>query len=163
MFRYKTVLSILLLVAFLLAYASYAAEHPSPKSAEHPGSATSEHPSGSGDVSADDIAKAIHDYVSKDIKLKGGYFLFYDKATQKCIALTLTKVHDDKLCQINSGLCFACADFKATDGNDYDLDFFVSHKDGKLEVSEISLHKVNGKERYRWSEENGIWMKLVSE
>ena len=138
----------------LFSAAVSAAEHP-----EHP-----EHPKkqskGKGaEVTKDAIAKAIRDYAQKDMGLKGGYFLVYDPEAKKPLALTLDRVHDDKLCQVSERLCFACADFKTPEGKVYDLDFFVKHTESGLEVTEISIHKENGKPRYNWAEKDGVWSK----
>ena len=126
-------------------------EHP-----EHP----KEHPkSKASGITKDAIAKAIKDYVQKDTGLKGGYFLVYDPVAKIPLALTLDHVHDDKLCQVSEHVCFACADFKTPEGKVYDLDFFVKHAGSGLEVTEISVHKEDGKPRYNWVEKDGVWSK----
>jgi len=125
---------------------------------EHP----EEHPTGEtkSTVSTKDMAKAITNYVKKDTALKGGFFMVYDKAAKKPLALTLVKVHKEKLAKIAEGTYFACADFKTPDGKIYDLDVFMKgpSKD-KLIVTEISVHKEDGKERYGWFEKKGVWHK----
>lgn len=139
-------------LALALIFAPISAqEHP-----EHP----KEHPKGKGaGVTKDAIAKAIQDYVQKDAGLKGGYFLVYDPVAKMPLALTLDRVHDDKLCQVSEQVCFACADFKTPEGKVYDLDFFVKHAKSGLEVTEISVHKEDGKPRYNWTEKDGVWSK----
>ena len=121
-----------------------------------------EHPMGSmpaeSKVDKDILAREIREYVEADTALKGGFFV-RDKAAGKTISLTFRRVHDDKLCQINEKICFACADFVAADGTLYDLDFFVSHGKGPDRVSEITVHKVAGVGRYDWEQRDGRWMK----
>ena len=151
----------LLVMAFFLfaAISVPAQEHP-----EHPSKDTTkkehpEHPS-KGEASAvtvDQMALAIADYVNSDAKLKGGFFFVYDATTKKPLQLTLDKVHKEKLSQVGENLYFACSDFKEAGGKMYDLDFFMQSVDGNLTVTELIIHKEEGKPRYQWSEENGMW------
>ena len=135
--------------------AGQAPEHP----AEHP----QEHPHGNQKVgiSKDDLTDAIQDYVRKEADLKGGFFLVYDKAPGRTLTLTLDRVHRERLSRVAADTYFACADFKSSEGKTYDLDIFMRGpgKD-KLEVTEISVHKEDGKERYNWVEKNGVWSKV---
>ncbi len=132
-------------------------------SAEHP----TEHPKGETEAatgfSKEELAKSIVDYVKKDAKLKGGYFLVYDKKNKEALALELVLVHKDRLSKIAKDIYFACADFKTLKGKIYDLDVFMkgTEKDN-LMVTEVSVHKEAGIPRYTWYEENGIWKKKIS-
>jgi len=126
-------------------------------SEEHPNQATTE-------ITKASLAKAITDYVNREAKLKGGYFMFYDAQEGKSIALKLQEVHKERLAKVAEDVYFACADFKATDGTMYDLDIFMKGKSvDHLQVTEISLHKKKGKPRYTWTEENGMWKKVSVE
>lgn len=136
----------------LLPPGAFAAEHPS----EHP----SEHPqTKSSGLTKEALGKAIKDYVGKEAKLKGGYFLVYDQVSQKPLVLTLDRVHDDRLSKVSDGVYFACADFKTPENQIFDLDIFMKQAETGLEVSEISVHKENGKARYGWVEKDGVWSK----
>ncbi len=137
-----------MLLAGVLSAALFAQEHP-----EHP---SDRKPRGS-EVTAEQMAKAITDYVNADAKLKGGYFLVYDTASKKTLQLSLDKVHEDRLSQVGDNLFFACSDFKETGGKMFDLDFFMKSVDGDLTVTEIMIHKEDGKPRYQWYEESDIW------
>jgi hypothetical protein len=125
---------------------------------EHP-----EHPSDrpqpkSAPVSKESLANAIRQYVKKDADLKGGFFLVYDRQAKKPLALTLEKVHEDKLARVADTTYFACADFKSEGGATFDLDIFMTGaSEADLAVGEITIHKENGKERYTWAEEDGLW------
>jgi hypothetical protein len=128
--------------------------------AEHPGTATAEHPKAKmmSELTKADLASAIKGFVEKDAKRRGGYFLVYDDAEKKPVALTLVKVHEDRLSKVSENLYFVCADFKATDGAMYDVDIFMMGPDkDNLKATEITIHKVAGKERYTWGEEGGVW------
>ncbi len=111
-------------------------------------------------LSVDTLTAGITDYVKQDAKLKGGYFLVYDAKTKAPLALTLVKVHKDRLSKIAEGLYFACSDFKDTNGRLYDLDFFMKQTASGLQVTEITIHKEAGKPRYNWVEEKGGWKRI---
>ncbi|MGH8015308.1 MAG: hypothetical protein ACREBV_03870 [Candidatus Zixiibacteriota bacterium] len=136
-----------------------AQEHPEHPSKDQPKKEDPEHPSkdAAAAVTVDQMAMAITDYVNSDAKLKGGFFFVYDATSKKPLQLTLDKVHKERLSQVGENLFFACSDFKDPAGKVYDLDFFMQSVDGKLTVSEVIIHKEEGKPRYQWSEENGLW------
>ena len=135
---------------------------------EHPGQPIGgqqpqkgEHPDKPGPkaVTADELGRAIEDYVKNDTRLKGGFFLVYDPQEKKPLVLTLDKVHKDQLAAVEKGVYFACVDFKSEGGVVYDLDFLMKQGDAGLNCSEILVHKVGGKPRYEWyqDEKDGLW------
>jgi len=140
--------------------AIYAQEHP-----EHPTKAKKEkkehpeHPTEAkaSAVTVEQMAHAITHYINSDSELKGGFFFVYDASAKKTLQLTLDKVHTERLSQCGDNLFFACSDFKSASGKMYDLDFFMESKDGKLAVTEIMIHKEDGKARYSWVEKDGVW------
>lgn len=155
----RTTVRIALALGVALALALALPASPGTVAQEHP-----EHPKEAPGkkapekVSKEDLAKAIRHYVEEDAKLKGGHFLVYDAAAKKALALTLEKVHDDKLARISDKVYFACADFKEAGGATYDLDIFMElDEEGDLEPTEVLVHKENGKARYTWHEEGGVW------
>ena len=148
--------------ALLSVPAIYAQEHPT----EHPTKAKkekkehpTEHPTEAkaGAVTVDQMSHAITHFIESDAKLKGGFFLCYDASGKKTLQLTLDKVHKERLSQVGDNLFFACSDFKSASGKMYDLDFFMESKDGQLAVTEIMIHKEDGKARYSWFEKDGVW------
>ncbi len=151
----------LLVMAFFLfaAISVRAQEHPEHPSKDKEKKEHPEHPSKdqAGAVTVDQMAQAISDYVNSDAKLKGGFFFVFDATTKKPLQLTLDKVHKEKLSQVSENLYFACSDFKEAGGKVYDLDFFMKSVDGKLTVTELMIHKEEGKPRYQWVEEGGMW------
>lgn len=144
------------LAGVTVASASFAQEHPKGEESkqEHPKTEAAK-----GTLSLDDLAAAIQSYVESDSKLKGGYFLVYDGAAKKPLALELVKVHRDRLSKVGDQAYFACADFQTLDGaKPYDLDIFMKGPDkGHLVATQVLIHKEGGKERYTWYEEGGIW------
>ncbi|MEW5946091.1 MAG: hypothetical protein AB1742_07830 [bacterium] len=139
---------------------AFAAAGGAPGAGEHP----SEHPSEDAvkraekpSLTAKDIAKAIKSYVEKDSKIKGGLFVVYDAGDRKPLALTLKKVHEERLSRVSGDTYFACADFVTPDGVVYDLDVFMQKGGHGIEATEVRVHKKEGKERYTWVEEKGVW------
>ena len=126
-------------------------EHP-----EHP-----EHPTTKKEpqLTVEALAISIENYIQNDVNLKGGFFV-YDKDKKELLTLTLTKIHKERLSNIGGETYFACADFSASNGNIYDLDIFMTGKStNELVVTEINVHKENGKARYHWENQKGIWVK----
>ncbi len=140
-----------------MACRANAAEHPAEQPAEHPKAAKQEVKKAEP-VTKEELAKAIEEYVKKDARLKGGYFLVYDKVAKKALVLTLDKVHKKRLATLGHQKYFACADFRTPEGKVYDLDIFMKgpSKD-QLKVKKITVHKEDGKARYTWYEEGGVW------
>ncbi len=129
----------------------WSAEHPSEHPTEPPSKKTAA-------VTKEALSVAIENYVKEQAKIEGGYFLFYDAREDKALALTLDKVHKDRLSRIKDDVYFACADFRANDGTMYDLDIFMKGESpAQLKVTAITLHKKNGKARYIWVQERGLW------
>lgn len=142
--------AITLIAMFAATGGVIAGEHP----AEHP----KEGKKGKSKVTKQQLAKKIENYVENEAKLKGGYFLVYDKKAKETLALTLEKVHKKRLATIGKGQYFACADFKATNGKVYDLDIFMNGPNANhLNISQITVHKEDGKARYTWYQEDGLW------
>lgn len=154
-----------LLAAGLFAGAAVAGEHP--EGHEHPAGSASEHPAEhpqkkdekKSEVSKRDLARFIEAYVEKKADKKG-FFVVEDEEKGKKLKLKLDKVHEDKLAKVGDSTYFVCADFDAGKDKTYDLDFFLKGKDkDSLKVTEITVHKEDGKERYTWHEQKGLWVK----
>lgn len=113
-------------------------------------------------ITLEDVANVTEEYVQENSE--DGIFRYYDEKTDQQLELKLDKVHRDRLSQTKEDEYFVCADFKGMDGNMYDLDLFVQGKTkDELQVDEdsISVHKVNGKERYTWkyNKKEDVWEK----
>ena len=81
----------------------------------------------------------------------------------KPLALTLEDVHKDRLGDLGDGSYFACADFKDSGGDTYDMDIFMKRGKTGMEATDISVHKKNGVARYDWVEKDGIWSKKAKD
>lgn len=165
----STVVALLAVIA-MASSSLVAAQQEHPKGAEHPKAAAgAEHPSGAEHPATQaarpattiaDVAAAVRKYVDHDTASKGGYFLVYDTETKEPLALTLDKIHDDRLTPMGNGVHFVCADFKATNGHTYDVDFFTKDTAKGLELTDVvTVHKVDGKARYQWQQQGDTWVR----
>ncbi len=155
----KTILTSLLGLAMTVAV--YAQEHPT----EHPTAtdASAEHPTTATRIDKTILAASIEHFVMHDSAIKGGSFLVMDDRTGKALNLRLEKVHQERLSNVGNDTYFACADFRSTTGKTYDLDIFMTGQTADdLKVTEITVHKENGQERYTWSETRGVWKKKAA-
>jgi hypothetical protein len=103
---------------------------------------------------SDGLKRFISGYAAKSPDKK-----FHIPYQRKDLALDFVKLHDDRLSNLGGDKYFACVDMKGADGKIYDIDFFMAVKPGKLNVTETSVHKINGKALYNWRQEGGIWKK----
>jgi len=94
---------------------------------------------------AEKVRKSIESYVKRDTALKGGFFV-YDAKKKKVLSLEYDHVHKG-VEKTGSGEYFACVDFVDADKNSYDIDIYVGNGDGKGDIRNIVLHKVNGEDR----------------
>ena len=136
-----------------------AQEHPKehPKGAEHS-------KGGPAGITKEDLGSAIEAYIKGEMAKGGGAWEIEDRDGKATLHLTLDKVHKDKLAMTGKDTYFACADFKNSDGHMYDLDVLMKGPDkDHLVVSEVSVHKQDGKERYTWQQEGGVWTKVAVE
>lgn len=144
-------LCLLALVALLaLPVAAAAQEHP-------------EHPKGSQQkpqIDKDTLADAIQAHVEKVASEHGGVYPLTDPETGQNLELTLVKVHKERLAETAPDTYFACTDFTSADGRTFDVDFFMKGTSPEdLQYQDFSIHKVDGKPRYTWYEEDGVWKK----
>lgn len=112
-----------------------------------------------GELTREDVAVGIKKHIEDQTRKGRGKFRLKDG--DRDLALTLVKVHNDKLAVLENELCFACVDMKADDGTIYDIDFFLSGDVESLKVTETILHKVNRNPRYGWEKNSeGKWVRV---
>ena len=130
----------------------FAAEHEgaSVEKKEYGGTATQKEHGGTSAPSADAIRAAMKDYVMDKSKATGTFDVT-DPETGKTRKLELIRVHERV--GKTGDYFYSCADFKDTEtGQMLDLDLDVQDKGGKLSVVDVRVHKVEGKERYTYDE-----------
>ena len=109
---------------------------------------------GSSESAANVVTKDIQDGIEKHIKeqsrLGEGYFILpFDKTE---LRLKLVRVHTEYLANLGPRSHFACVDLASTDGDVYDVDFFLAGDPGAMKVTETSVHKINGQPLYVWKQ-----------
>ena len=104
-----------------------------------------------------DIQAGIEAHIAKETEQGGGYFpLTYDGKDMK---LKLVRVHTEYLANLGPGRHFACVDLASQDGNVYDVDFFLEGEPGDMQVTETTVHKLNGRPYYLWrQQDDGTWV-----
>ena len=144
----KRKLSILFAVMLLLSLRVFAQEHP-----EHPTDSKK-----AKDFSVSDLEKAIKaDVAEKSTK---GVFKVEDAELKKTWDLKLDHVHTERLSKLSADTYFACVDMKDPDGKVIDVDFFLKKNGDKLDMTDTTIHKIEGKPRYNWKEEDGFWKRV---
>ena len=124
-------------------------EHGGTMMKEH-GGTTEEH-GGTQEVktpSADDIHTAMKSYIDEKSQ-STSTFDIEDSEIGKTRTLTLERIHD-RVGKTGESY-YSCADFKDTvSGETLDLDLDVQDQNGQLSVTDVRIHKVDGKERYTY-------------
>jgi hypothetical protein len=89
-----------------------------------------------------EIMSAIDGYI--EARGKNGVLSLKDDKTGEELALKFVNIHQPVRRLKDDGQYFVCTDFRKTGANDqfYDIDFWVSEKEGKMTVTKIKVHKV---------------------
>lgn len=122
----------------------------------------SEHPGHVAQKRSWEVMSAVEqDALAQSLK-NNGVFKLKDDKTGKDLDLKFIDTHQPIRQLDENGHFFACTDFRATGTKDqiYDIDFWISEKDGKMSVDQVKVHKVpelkNGQwvqiERYSWKD-----------
>jgi hypothetical protein len=109
------------------------------------------------EVTTDSLVQGITTYVQAESTKQGGVFPVNDVEQGTSLGLTLMTVHRERLSKLADGRYFACADFKGRDGHTYDVDIFMRPESTGLTPATVIVHKQDGKPRFTWVEQNGIW------
>jgi hypothetical protein len=102
------------------------------------------------DVVTTDIEAGIKKHIAEQVRQGGGYFRLPFKDHE--LALKLVRVHVEYLATLGPRSHFACVDMVGTDGEFYDVDFFLAGDPGAMTVTETMVHKINGKPLYLWKQ-----------
>lgn len=101
---------------------------------------------------ADDIRSTMKTHVLKKSE-ETGTFDVLDSETGMVRKLALVRVHERV--GKTGDYYYSCADFTDVNtGEMLDLDLDVEDKDGELSVVDARIHKLNGKERYTYDEDD---------
>lgn len=109
-----------------------------------------------------EIEKGIRSYIQEKTDQNNGFFYVQDK--EKELRMKLVRVHTEYLSNLGPKRHFACVDLADVSGDVYDVDFFLSGDPGNMDVTETTVHKLNGKPFYTWKQrENKTWERVKVE
>ena len=113
-------------------------------------------------VNIADIETGIKSYIDNKTKEADGYFHVKDE--NKELRLKLVRVHTEYLSNLGPNHHFACVDLADENGDVYDVDFFMEGEPGAMDVTETTVHKLNGKPFYSWKQkEDKTWHRVPIE
>ena len=122
----------------------------------------SEHPGHVAEKRSWEVMSAVEQSALQTTLKDGGVFKLKDDKTGKDLSLQFIDTHQPIRKLDDNGHFFACTDFRAAGTKDqiYDVDFWITEKDGKMTVDQVKVHKVpeqkNGQwvqiERYSWKD-----------
>lgn len=101
-------------------------------------------------VSVEDVEKGIRANIANRVKEGDGYFRYKNDSVD--LRLKLVRVHTEYLSVLGQNEFFACVDLATTNGDVYDVDFFLKGEAGDMEITNTDVHKLNGKPFYTWKQ-----------
>lgn len=110
-------------------------------------------------VSIAEIEAGIKSFIQKKAEENDGFFQIRDRGQD--FRMKLVRVHTEYLANLGPKSHFACVDLADESGDVYDVDFFLDGEPGSMNVTETSVHKVNGKPFYAWKQlEDKTWNRV---
>jgi transglutaminase-like putative cysteine protease len=97
-----------------------------------------------------DIQDGIEKHIDEQTRLGEGYFKL--PLDEEELRLKLVRVHTEYLANLGPRRHFACVDLASSDGDVYDVDFFLAGDPGEMKVTETTVHKINGQPFYVWKQ-----------
>ena len=106
-----------------------------------------------------DIQEGIEQHIREQTRLGEGYF--HLSFSEGELRLRLVRVHTEFLANLGPRRHFACVDLASSDGDVYDVDFFLEGDPGAMRVTETTVHKINGQPLYVWKQKrNQTWIRV---
>ena len=106
-----------------------------------------------------EIQAGIERHIEAQVRLGGGYFTLPFR--NKELRLKLVRVHTEYLSKLGPGRYFACVDLADISGDVYDVDFFLAGDPAAMQVTETTVHKLNGQPFYAWEQKSdGTWQRI---
>ncbi|RTE52020.1 transglutaminase domain-containing protein [Arenibacter aquaticus] len=110
-----------------------------------------------------DIEAGIKANIAEKVEEGGGYFNMTTEEGKE-LRLQLVRVHTEYLSNLGPQRHFACVDLADISGDVYDVDFFLDGDPGSMNVTQTSLHKLNGKPFYSWKQrKDKTWYRMPME
>jgi len=105
-----------------------------------------------------DIKAGIEKHIADQVSQGDGYFTVMFKGEE--LRLNLVRVHIEYLATLGPQSHFACVDMASSDGEFYDIDFFMEGDPGDMTVTETTVHKLNGRPYYLWEQnDDDTWVR----
>jgi len=109
-----------------------------------------------------EIEQEIKNYISLTTQENGGFFPVKDENHD--LKMKLVRVHTEYLSNLGPNSHFACVDLVDESGDVYDVDFFMEGTPGNMNITQTSVHKLNGKPYYSWKQNTDkTWYKMPLE
>lgn len=109
-----------------------------------------------------EIEQEIKNYISLKTQENGGFFPVKDENHD--LKMKLVRVHTEYLSNLGPHSHFACVDLVDESGDVYDVDFFMEGTPGEMDITQTSVHKLNGKPYYSWKQNTDkTWNKMPLE
>ncbi len=113
-------------------------------------------------VFTEDIQAGIKAHIEEQTRLGDGYMRLSFEGKE--LKLRLVRIHTEYLANLGPNRHFACIDLASTEGDVYDVDFFLKGKPGTMTVTETTIHKVNGQPLYAWKQHRDkTWHRVAVE
>jgi hypothetical protein len=96
-----------------------------------------------------DIKAGIEQHIADQVARDGAFVVEFEGRE---LRLELVKVHVEYLATLSPTSHFACVDMASSDGEFYDIDFFMEGTAGDMVVTETTVHKLNGRPYYAWEQ-----------
>ena len=112
----------------------------------------SEHPGHLAAKRGWEVMSAVEQNALQVSAKNGGVFTLNDDKTGQELRLEFIDTHQPVRQLDSDGHYFACTDFRVVGTKDqiYDIDFWVSDKDGKMTVDQAKVHKVPERKNGQW-------------
>jgi len=112
----------------------------------------SEHPGHVAQKRSWEVMSAVEDHALRQSAAADGIFHLTDDKTGQDLRLRFIDTHQPIRQLDANGHFFACTDFRAADSKDqiYDIDFWLTEKDGKLVIDKTQVHKVPERKNGQW-------------
>lgn len=101
-------------------------------------------------VTIAEIESGIKSFIEIKTEENNGFFEVSDRGHD--FRMKLVRVHTEYLSNLGPKRHFACVDLADESGDVYDVDFFLDGEPGNMNVTETSVHKLNGKPYYAWKQ-----------
>jgi hypothetical protein len=109
-----------------------------------------------------EIELGIKAFIDQKTAKNNGFFPVKDENHD--LKMKLVRVHTEYLSNLGPDSHFACVDLVDEKGDVYDVDFFMEGKPGQMNVTQTTVHKLNGKPFYSWKQKaNKTWYRMPLE